>query len=304
MSSSTILTPLTVAHRIVRAIVRHWPFPRGRTRITNMLTRLVPFPNSATFEFDYGVFVDTSLANWPNGYRVLFLHGRMDDHELEVWKRLLRHGDAVIDCGANYGYWTLVSSRLVGPNGWVFAFEANPPTANRLEQNVGASACSNVRVYRVAVAAEEGTAFIHNAKDNPIAGHASLHPHVGWQWGEAMPIQQVLVDAISQTEQWPAIRLIKLDIEGAELSALRGMGGLISKSQPYITVEWNKSAAAGFGYHPRAIIDYLRTHGYVLAAPSDGGFQSCYEPAEDDVTMMWFVPHSEQSAGPESATCP
>jgi len=259
-----------------------------------MLTGWVSLPSSATFDFDYGVFVDTSLASWPNGYRTLFLHGCMDDSELRAWDRLVRRGDAVIDCGANYGYWTLVSSRLVGHNGSVFAFEANPPTANRLEQNVHASSCSNVRVYRFAVAAELGNAFIHTANDNPIAGHASLHAHDGWQWGEPTSIQQVTVDSIATSEQWPAVRLVKLDIEGAELSALRGMEHLIQRDQPFITVEWNTSAANGFGYHPREIIEYLVDLGYTLAKPSNDRFKSCGQPGENEVSMMWFVPRNEK----------
>jgi len=287
------LTPLSLPERVVRAIIRYWPLPRGRTRITNILTNWVSLPSSATFEFDYGVFVDTSLANWPNGYRSLFLHGRMEDSELRVWECVLERGDAVIDCGANYGYWTLVSSRLVGQSGSVFAFEGNPPTASRLEQNVQASSCSNVRVYKCAVAAQEGTAFIHTAKENPIAGHASLHPHEGWQWDEPTPIQQVAVDSIASSELWPTVRLIKLDIEGAELSALRGMERLIKRDQPFITVEWNTAAANGFGYHPREIIQYLLDLGYTLATPRNGRFQPGTQPAENEVSMMWFVPRDE-----------
>ncbi len=281
--------------------MRNWPFSRGRTRITNILTRWVSLPHSATFEFDYGVFVDASLANWPNGYRTLFLHGRMDDNELTVWEQLLRPGDAVVDCGANYGWWTLVSSRLVGPRGSVFAFEANPPTAERLEHNVRASECANVHIHKVAVAAEQGIAFIHTAKQNPIAGHASLHPHDGWDWEEPTPVEQVTVDGVAFQEQWPVIRLIKLDIEGAELSALRGMKQLIRRDRPYVTVEWNVSAAGGFGYHPKAIIEYLSALGYSLAAPCNGEFQAGRQPGEGDVTMMWFVPGAETAVDRGSA---
>lgn len=294
--SPATLTPLSMRQRFVKSLVRNWPFSRGRTRITNILTRWVSLPSSATFEFDYGVFVDASLANWPNGYRTLFLHGRMDDNELKVWERLLRPGDAVVDCGANYGWWTLVSSRLVGPRGSVFAFEANPPTAERLEQNVRASGAANVKIYKVAVAAERGVAFIHTAKQNPIAGHASLHTHAGWDWDEPTPVEQLAVDGVAFQEQWPVIRLIKLDIEGAELSSLQGMQQLIRRDRPYVTVEWNVSAAGGFGYHPRAIVEYLTDLGYSLAAPCNGGFQAGRQPGEGDVSMMWFVPDAENTA--------
>lgn len=245
-------------------------------------------PDHGTFAFDYGTFVDTPLAAWPNGYRELLLHGSMDHKELAVWRSLIRPGDAVVDGGANYGYWTLVASRLTGPQGRVFSFEANPTTAKRLSANVAASNCGNVDVYAFALGAEEGTAEIHAAADNPIAGHASLHRHEGWQWSESVKVRLARMDDVSATNNWPRIRLIKLDIEGAELSALRGMERILHVDRPYLTVEWNSSAAAGFGYHPRETVAFLRQLDFELVQPNQGRFTAAEMPCEDDVTMMWF----------------
>lgn len=246
-------------------------------------------PDRATFGFDFGTFVDTPLAGWPNGYRELFLHGSMDHKELGTWRALLRRGDAVVDGGANYGYWTLVASKFTGPEGRIFSFEANPNTASRLSANISASGCRNVHVYSLALGAEEGTAEIHAAADNPIAGHASLHRHEGWGWSDSVRVQLTPLDHVAIKDNWPSVRLIKLDIEGAELSALQGMRQILVRDKPYLTIEWNVSAAAGFGYHPRETVAFLRQLNFILVKPASNSFEPASLPGEDDVTMMWFA---------------
>jgi len=289
-SSLPPLTPLSPALRLGRAILRSYPFARGSWRLNQLVTRAVSLPDRATFEFDYGTFVDTSLAEWPDGYRELFLYGSMEKNELAAWKRIVRPGDAVIDGGANYGYWTLVASRLVGPTGKVFSFEANPPTAARLQANVEASRAMNASIYRVALAAEEGVATINNACSNTIGGHASLRRHEGWAWGESTEIRTTAADSIASLDQWPRIRLIKLDIEGAELAALRGMTDLIERDKPILTVEWNVATAAAFGYHPSEVISLFRKHGYSPMSWQANAFLPLSVPDERHITMLWFLP--------------
>ena len=281
-------TQLNATTRCLLSLLRAWPFQRGRWRLERLLEPLMTIPDYGTFAFDYGTFIDTPLAAWPNGYRELLLHGSMDHKELAVWRSLIRPGDAVVDGGANYGYWTLVASKLTGAQGRVFSFEANPTTAKRLSANVAASNYGNVDVYSFALGAEEGTSEIHSAADNPIAGHASLHRHEGWQWSESVTVRLARMDDVAATDNWPRIRLIKLDIEGAELSSLRGMERILREDRPYLTVEWNSSAAAGFGYHPRETVGFLREIDFELVQPTAGGIVAAEMPREADVTMMWF----------------
>ena len=254
------------------------------------MTQFAGLPERATFTFDFGTFVDTSLEDWPNGYRELFLYGRMDQKELAVWRRIIRPGDAVVDGGANYGYWTLVASRLIGPTGRVFSFEANPPTASRLEANVNASNATNVKIYNKALAATTGIATINAASANTIGGHASLRRHTGSNWIHSTEISTVTADETAATETWPKVRLIKLDIEGAELSALKGMRTIIKRDKPYLTVEWNVNTAKAFGHHPRDIITLLASFGYSLASTMNGTLRPTTEPSEQSVAMMWFKP--------------
>lgn len=289
-SKPVLLTPLSLGLRLGRLLLRAYPFARGSWRLNQLVTRAVSIPDRATFAFDYGTFIDTSLAEWPDGYRELFLYGSMERKELAAWKRIVRPGDTVIDGGANYGYWTLVASQLVGPTGRVLSFEANPPTAGRLQANVEASGAINVCIYRVALAAENGVASINNACQNAIGGHASLRRHEGLAWGESTEIRTTAADSLASIDHWPRIRLVKLDIEGAELAALRGMANLIERDMPILTVEWNVATAAAFGYHPSEAISLLQKYGYSPMTRKANAFQPLAVPHDRHVTMLWFLP--------------
>jgi len=49
-----------------------------------------------------------------------------EPYATEIFKKIVREGDTVVDLGANMGYYSLLASRLVGEKGWVFAFEPHP----------------------------------------------------------------------------------------------------------------------------------------------------------------------------------
>lgn len=99
--------------RMAQKLIQLWPFNRGQMRIARiLLPRSSTWPKTASFRFRYGVFMNTPLGPWPHGYRELFIFGVVERVEVEMWRRVLRNGDTVVDGGANYGYWTLVASAL------------------------------------------------------------------------------------------------------------------------------------------------------------------------------------------------
>jgi hypothetical protein len=104
------------------------------------------------------------------------------------------------------------------------------------------------------------------------------------------------MDDVAAQDGWPSVRLIKLDIEGAELAALEGMERILRTDRPWLTVEWNVSAAAGFGYHPRQTVEFLTQSGFALVKSDGSGFHSHGLPGEQDVTMMWFSHRDARTA--------
>ena len=80
-----------------------------------------------------------------SGGKVLrVLGGTYEPEQTRAFEELVKPGDTVLDVGAHVGYYTLLSSVLVGASGRVFAFEPNPRNYHYLDQHVYLNRCRNV----------------------------------------------------------------------------------------------------------------------------------------------------------------
>lgn len=263
-------TKISLRIKLARQLIRHWPFGRGRGRIASLLlSNGINWPKTATFRFRYGVFVNTPVSPWPKGYRDLFIYGILESWEVEIWRRVLRLGDSVVDGGANYGYWSLVASTLVGKTGTVHAFEPVPTTYTNLQANLRASKADNVRAYSMALSDQAGKCAINLSGNDPIGGQASLRNRMDAERSSTVEVQ--LVTLVATLDDMP-IRLIKLDIEGGELAALKGALPILSSAtKPIVTFEWNRTTAAAFGYTPEVIGEFLAALDYTLFLATSQG---------------------------------
>jgi FkbM family methyltransferase len=274
-------------------ILRHWPFPRGRTRLERTLLKgFERWPLTADIDFRFGRLIDVSVAPWPRGYRDLFLHGVMERSEVALWQKAVRRGDVVIDAGANVGYWSLVAAALVAPGGRVLAFEPFPATAASLRANIQASNRGDVvDVFELALADRTARLNLHAHADDPIHGTASLGHYPRMTVSTELEVEaRALDDVLEHHGLQPA--LLKLDIEGGELAALRGASRLLASSAPpIITIEWNVAASAGMGHHPMEFLELLRVHGYDFYLDTGGRLEpfSARESA-DWIPMIWCLP--------------
>ncbi len=256
--------------RLARIVVRAWPLAVGRGALGRIvLAGFDAWPARADVEFDFGRLVDASLAPWPHGFRDLFLHGRMEPDETRAWLGLLRPGDVVIDGGANWGYFSLLASRAVGLAGRVLAFEPVPDTAASLQRNLDASGVRNVEIVQACLARSAGEATLHLFEGDPSAVNSTMGAHAPERWAREVRAPALSLDDVMDAHQLtPA--LLKLDVEGAELDALRGAERLLARAALAVVFEWNPITARGFGYDPRDVLDLLSRSGYSawLAGPS------------------------------------
>lgn len=141
----------------------------------------------------------------------------------------VKPGMTVFDVGAHAGYYTLMLSRLVGPQGRVFAFEANPDNASKLRRHLQINRIENVELVEAAVSDRSGTAFFD--VDAGIAKYGSIGAKYGYM-GElaesGIPVRSVVLD------DFPIPDLIKMDIEGAETRAFAGASRLLSAQKTAI----------------------------------------------------------------------
>jgi len=207
-------------------------------------------------------------------YSVVDVHG----HELEVedgdylgltinriyepevthfLERSVRGGQTAIDLGAHVGYFTLLLAKLVGPAGRVIAFEPDPDNFQLLERNVRANGYENVTLHRQAVADRCGQALLYRSPVNP-----GDHRLVECAGCEAVEVEVVALDELLP-ELRGTIQWIKIDIQGAELAALRGMRALLA-SCPEVTIvtEFCPRALAEFGDDPASLPSLLAELGF------------------------------------------
>src|SRR5437588_2047685 len=149
---------------------------------------------------------------------------------------LCKPDNVVFDVGANFGGLTTVMSRMVGPRGVVCAFEASPRIVDKCLHNLVLSGCGNVQVYHAAI---WHTSF-HKV---PIYLGGHLNDSIYPSSDSAAPAYSVstiaLDDFVAYTSLVPNV--VKMDIEGAEFDALKGMVNTISRARPHLILETQPS---------------------------------------------------------------
>ena len=158
-------------------------------------------------------------------------------------KRTLKPGDVFIDAGANIGVYTVLASHLVGPEGEVISIEMMPDTADRLESNIRMNQLGNVRVVRNALSDTAGQTLVATVHEGKY-GQATIVPDPAQAAACAqITVQTTTLDAVAG--DMPFVRLMKIDLEGAELAALRGGSVLLQhlSAVVYESWGWNRAVA-------------------------------------------------------------
>jgi FkbM family methyltransferase len=168
----------------------------------------------------------------------------------------------VLDIGAHHGLYTLLASKCVGRKGQVIAFEASPRECRRLARHLRINGCSNVRIEPHAVGSESGSADLYVVNGSCTWGN-SLRAPVVFEPTFIIPVQVSPVDDVLLELGISRVDFIKLDVEGAELSALKGTARLLrGVARPAILVEVQDIRTQPWGYPSKAIVEYLTRAGY------------------------------------------
>jgi FkbM family methyltransferase len=147
-----------------------------------------------------------------------FFWGVWEPDETRVVMQLLRSGDTFVDIGANAGYFSLLASRLVGPSGRVYAFEPVPPTVDKLRRNIDFGGAANIIVCPCAASGEAGLVSINRKGVGDVSGQNTMRPDT--TPADHWEVRAARIDDVVPAQE--AIRLMKIDVEGAELLALKG----------------------------------------------------------------------------------
>jgi FkbM family methyltransferase len=195
------------------------------------------------------------LADWLGQY--VFLTGTYEPQTAEVIALLVDPGDTVVDVGANAGFFTLLAASRVGPAGQVLAFEPVPAVWAALNLNVDLNGVRQVSLHRVALSDANGTLTMYEGPPSH-RGVSSLRP-----LGDGFATHQVEVRCL---DDWMhtlrRVKLIKIDVEGAEQHVVRGMRRLIERDAPFLVVEVTDAYLRKMGHSASMLFGSLAALGY------------------------------------------
>jgi len=189
-------------------------------------------------------------------------HGGFENAESSVVERLLGPGMTVVDIGAHHGYYTLLASRKVGPRGRVLAVEASPREREKLNLHLRINRCANVQVETRALAEAEGEAELYLVRGGQTGCNSLRKPDVS-EPTEAVPVRTGRLDSVLREHKIETVDFVKLDVEGAELSVLKGAPELLRrKPRPIILIEVQDIRTGPWGYAAQEIVRFLSRAGF------------------------------------------
>ncbi|UFN50972.1 FkbM family methyltransferase [Roseomonas sp. OT10] len=164
------------------------------------------------------------------------LRGSWEPAETDFILAVLEPGDGFIDVGANIGWFSVLAAQAVGPRGRVHAFEPRADLAGRLRQSIVDNGFEDrCRVEMIALGAEEGAIDLAWVPDERNPGHSFIVPRSMPEG--AVSLGRVPVRPLDALGLDGPVRLIKIDVEGAEPLVLRGAQGLIARDRPILLIE-------------------------------------------------------------------
>jgi len=254
--------------RIAAAYLRHIPIQHARWRLISFFLPHLRAYGSTLGEkvvrTQHGFLFRADLGDWLGQY--VYLTGTYEPPTARVITALLQSGDTFIDVGANSGFFTLLASRRVGTNGCVLAFEPVPTMRDRLKSNLSLNGVTNVIIHDIALSNSTGEQLFHEGPPGHkgLSSLRSLENEAATFSVKTMPLDELLTNQIT-------VRLIKIDVEGAEQLVVDGMHQLLSQQKPNIVIEVTDKYLAAFGHSATALCRNLCNLGYHMYRIEEGG---------------------------------
>jgi FkbM family methyltransferase len=165
----------------------------------------------------------------------LLLHGIHEPLATSLYENMLKPGDRIFEAGANIGYYIAVAEGRLGPNVEYLAVEPDPEVFETLTSNVQ-SIGKRITLREIAVSENDGeSTFFQSASSNLGSIRKSRRTD-----DQAKKVITTTIDQLCATSHFSPT-VLRMDIEGAEVFALRGARNVLKECRPRLFIELHPS---------------------------------------------------------------
>ena len=205
-----------------------------------------------------------------------------DRAERQFLRRILLAGAVVVDAGANIGIYSEFLSRCVGPTGAVHSFEPSPDNFKRLR--AATRKLQNVRLSQAAVGEHSGNSELYLSDKLNVDHRAYM---ANGDSRRTVPIEIVALDDYFKSGE--RVDLIKMDIQGYELHALRGANRVLEDNPDIkLLIEFWPYGLKQAGANWVDLIAALEQKGMVTRQVSSEGLIP-FHPGSTSESADWYV---------------
>ncbi len=224
-------------------------------------------------------------------------------HEWDAEEKFLAamnwRGLTVYDVGGDQGLFTLFFAHQVGEQGQVVVFEPNPQSCRRIEQNTQLNNFTNVRLMPIGLGEKRATLQFIFPMLEPARGTAA--PAIADQIkhetdATACEIQVNSLDDEVKRSALPLPDFIKLDVEGMEYPALKGMREILRTHRPRLSIEMHGADMEEKTANVRQVVALLEELNYQMHHVESGeSISSVNAERAREGHLYCHLPHSLRS---------
>jgi FkbM family methyltransferase len=212
------------------------------------------------------IFVDTRSVDIGTH---LLLGGTWEPNYANAFCNLLKPGDVVLDIGANHGFYSLIAAPRISPGGHVYAFEPSKNFYELIKASVSVNGLDKViSVVNLALGDSEGEVTLAYDPQWSGGGHLELGKAASGNPDNPGGLERETVKSVALDHylgiEVAKVDVIKMDIEGAEGLALKGMSGIFDRSRNLkMMMEFCPTMMARFEYDAKFVVQFLESRDFM-----------------------------------------
>lgn len=183
--------------------------------------------------------------------------GIWEQKSTEIIRKFVEEGDIVLDVGANFGYYSVIMSKLVGKNGQVLAFEPTTYFYNLLQKNIKENSIENCLSFQLGLSDSKREEEIIITEDT-----ATMHDLENYDKGKKEKIKLDTLNNFIAEQGISRIDFVKIDIDGHEPFFFEGGWKILEKFNPFILLEVAHLRYLAAGWTAWDFYDLLKKKGY------------------------------------------